>query len=209
MRATVEVEELSGTFWRKVLILWRLAVTGATGLAVWHIIVLPQREQVTIPDPPPPATAPAPMTFGDLAALERDTVFASALRQVERREGFRSHPYLDSIGGAQTIGYGWNLSVGVSEDLARLVAAWQLADAHRRFNADWPPFADLSPRIQWALAQVAFQLGVRGAEHFPNELAAIERRDVRGAVVEIRNSLWYQQTPVRAEDLIRVLREDL
>ena len=189
---------------------WRLMLVAGITLSLFWSSRPPA--PVAAPAPPAPvetATAPVPMSFDDLAGLSRDSSFIAALRQIEEREGFRSHVYTDTISGAETIGYGFNVSAGIGEGLGRVIAAWQLADAHRRFEADWPPFSGFSGRIQWALAQVAFQLGVRGAERFHDELDAIQSRNVQAAVAAVRNSVWYNETPVRAEDLIRVLREDL
>lgn len=56
-----------------------------------------------------------------------------------------------------------------------------------------------------ALLNMAFQMGVDGLLKFKNSLAYVERRQWAEAGSNMRLSLWFKQTPKRAERVIRMI----
>ncbi len=67
----------------------------------------------------------------------------------------------------------------------------------------WPDFADLPEEAQQVLANMAFQLGYPRLRTFHHLVAAVMAQHWAAAGVAMRTSLWYRQTPGRAERLAR------
>ena len=121
--------------------------------------------------------------------------------------------YKDSL-GFPTIGYGHlvtpkeNFKEGITADQADALlikdcgvaigAAKSIADQYN-INA---PLA-----IQEMLVEMVFQLGKDGVLKFKKFLTALSAKDYPKAIVEVKDSLWYKQTPNRVEGHIKVLNE--
>ena len=130
----------------------------------------------------------------------------SLVEQLKRHEGFRSKPYIDSVGKA-TIGYGRNLDdVGLSRkeavdllyndiSLARNAVLTNISVA-RRLN---------SARLD-ALTNMAFNLGITRLLKFRKFLAALDLGDFVEAEVQMLDSLWAKQVGSRAIELGRQMR---
>lgn len=127
--------------------------------------------------------------------------------QLERDEGVRLRPYVDTV-GKTSIGVGRNLTdVGIS----RIEAAYLLEnDIDRAIRDlvgtfDWFPLLD--PVRQCCLVAMAFNMGIgnshRGLRSFKTTLAAIARGDYAAAAVGMRRSRWALQVGLRAERLAR------
>ena len=50
-----------------------------------------------------------------------------------------------------------------------------------------------------------FQLGIEGQQKFKKMNCYIKKKEFFMAALEMKNSLWYSQTPNRVEGLIRTL----
>ena len=130
----------------------------------------------------------------------------SLVEQLKRHEGFRSKPYIDSVGKV-TIGYGRNLDdVGLSRkeavdllyndiSLARNAVLTNISVA-RRLN---------SARLD-ALTNMAFNLGITRLLKFRKFLAALDLGDFVEAEVQMLDSLWAKQVGSRAIELGRQMR---
>jgi len=123
--------------------------------------------------------------------------FSTLLESVLRHEGFRSKPYLDTL-GVSTFGHGltW-ISEGESRTIVqgRLVQAWgELVRAH--------PFLESAPdAVQRVTVEMAYQLGVSGALRFVKMWTALEKSEYELAAEEMLDSTWAKQTPGRAQEL--------
>ena len=140
------------------------------------------------------------------------------------REGFRAQVYTDSL-GKRTIGIGTLMPLtqyecemcGISPDLAdsdELAVTKNQAKkiANLRLKKNWSDLMRLREDIivtlphdvQDALKHVVFQLGPGGLDKFPSMWRALKEGDYAEAIVQARDSAWYQQTPVRTDDLTDV-----
>ena len=139
--------------------------------------------------------------------LPTDTVFLQFTDRICHEELFRSHIYEDTRGN-RTIGCGWNLEVGISETLAKLVVEWQVVEIRRALEESWLPFKDQTDVIQWGLIDAGFNLGVHGLLEFKHMLNALEHRNYTRAIAEISNSKWFhdRDTKPRAQKLINEIR---
>jgi GH24 family phage-related lysozyme (muramidase) len=131
------------------------------------------------------------------------------------REGWRTAVYLDSR-GLPTVGLGHLLTTSekktykvgdhVPEDLLN---AWAQADAKKAYNAGQAQAATLGVSDQSfinALASVNFQLGTGWYTKHKQTWGYMVAHAWEKAAREVRDSLWYRQTPVRVQDFQAALR---
>ncbi|WP_421868113.1 glycoside hydrolase family protein [Marinobacter adhaerens] len=125
--------------------------------------------------------------------------------QLERHEGLRLKPYLDTV-GKLTVGYGRNLEdVGISRDEADFMLDNDIDQVERQLETV-DEYRDLDPVRQTVIANMAFNLGFAGLMGFKNMWAAIARRDWDRAADEMLNSKWARQVGVRAVELSEIMR---
>lgn len=125
--------------------------------------------------------------------------------QLERHEGLRLKPYLDTV-GKLTVGYGRNLEdVGISRDEADFMLDNDMDQVERQLETV-DEYRDLEPVRQTVIANMAFNLGFAGLMGFKNMWSAIDRRDWDRAAKEMLNSKWARQVGVRAVELSEIMR---
>ena len=130
---------------------------------------------------------------------------ADVLKLLERLEGYRRHPYRDTR-GRLTIGFGRNLDgVGLSRAESQHLLANDVATIRENLSArSWWPQEE--PVRQDVLVTMAYQLGVRGLSGFRLMIKAVDRRDWRTAALEMLDSEWARQTPLRAQRLALMMQ---
>ena len=123
-----------------------------------------------------------------------------------RDEGVIPHVYFDHLGYA-TIGVGHLVDERLGGGLDQDVIEHQLANDIERVEIDlqtFPWWADLHPVRQVAIANMRFQLGPTRFRGFKKMINALADKNYRRAAEEAKDSRWYQQTPERAERVIRL-----
>jgi lysozyme len=102
---------------------------------------------------------------------------ASPRLQVD--EGFRAHQYLDTEGNP-TIGYGWNISAGITQYCALALLDAQLEELHAELvKFSW--YAGLDPVRQSVPLEIAFNAGLHGLLGYPHMISALSIHDWTGA----------------------------
>lgn len=118
------------------------------------------------------------------------------------------HRYKDSL-GFWTIGYGHLITpnenlMAITEEHADGLLLVDITKAQR-------DVAGLSkndhPVVQEVLVEMVFQLGKGGVQKFKKLLAALDRKDYKVAILEMKDSQWYRQTPQRVETHAKRLGE--
>ena len=120
---------------------------------------------------------------------------------LKEEEGFRSKPYEDSR-GVLTIGYGINIAEGVTEAEAEFLLRNRLNLSYQDIWAEWIPIRSLPVRVQSAVLDMTYQLGVHGVLGFKDMLGHLARREFRKAQLAGCASLWVHETPVRAHRVL-------
>ena len=128
------------------------------------------------------------------------------IKDLERDEGVRLKPYLDTV-GKTTIGVGRNLTdVGISEDEADYLLhsdiARTIAGLDRNLNW-WDSLDDVRQRV---IVNMAFNMGVAGLLTFTNTLAAVHAGRYGDAADEMLASAWAKQVGPRALRLAEMMR---
>lgn len=139
------------------------------------------------------------------------------LRQMlERDEGRRYVAYPDPLTG----GAPWTIGVGHTGPEVHQGLIWTDAQVNEALEGDIakamagclaqfnPWFQLLSEQRQSVILSMCFQLGLSGLLKFAKMLAAIMDGHFDHAAEEGRDSLWYRQTPQRAQRLMVQLATD-
>ena len=149
--------------------------------------------------------------------MDHDRLLAS----IKLHEGYRQLPYLDSL-GHWTVGYGHLLQDSLQSSVFKTVGGlldhitdkvqhqmWLESDmAYAVGSASgWvgsSTWNKLSDERQEVLVEMCFQLGNRTRKFVKFRQAVIDG-DWPQAVAEMRDSMWYSQTPGRVDDLAKKL----
>lgn len=124
---------------------------------------------------------------------------------IERHEGCRFEPYLDSE-GVQTIGIGHNLHKPLTRTAVEQIFKDDLADAINECVHAFPFFLELSQARQWVLIDMCFNLGLPRLQKFTKFLEAVELGHYETAANEMLESLWAKQVKSRALELATLMR---
>lgn len=166
--------------------------------------------------PAPVAVIPdGPVTVTPTIETTTDTPSDYLTERLQEREGFRTEAYLDTEGN-WTIGYGTTSIDGrpvqegdtITQEQAQTELNKDIQTARQDAVRNIDNFDNLSPALQDALTNQAYQLGGQGQAGFQRMIDAINRGDYDAAADEALNSRWAEQTPVRAEDLANSLRAE-
>lgn len=128
-----------------------------------------------------------------------------AIPRLMTEESFRSLPYTDQTGHL-TVGYGFNVSAGVSKKLAGQILQWILVERYATLKTyDW--WHDDEPVRGSVILDLAFNLGIQGLLHFVVMLAAYAKKDWKGASQALMDSKAERQLPQRYTQLAKILLE--
>jgi len=127
--------------------------------------------------------------------------------QLERHEGLRLKPYLDTATPPRlTIGYGRNLDdAGITREEADYLLATDIERVERDLNMV-DEYMDLDRIRQTVIANMTFNLGFHGLMQFKRMWAAIGRCDYEKAANEMLDSTWRRQVGARAIELAEIMR---
>tara|TARA_Y100001970_G_scaffold100565_1_gene126340 strand:- start:638 stop:1087 length:450 start_codon:yes stop_codon:yes gene_type:complete len=131
--------------------------------------------------------------------------------KIKKNEGYRNKPYLDSLGNP-TIGYGHlitkkekkifqdKFSKKFLSNLFDKDFKKALTDYKKNFN-----YKKHSKEKKEVLIEMIFQLGIKKQKKFVKMNKHMQNNDMFLAALEMKNSLWYKQTPKRVDGLISLL----
>lgn len=125
-------------------------------------------------------------------------------KMVINHEGFRQHIYRCTA-GHQTIGYGFNLDVGFSEEESFLILRHRLEKLKEQLAYLFPWFNTQAAIRQAVLVDMAYNMGVSKLLGFRKTLACFAEGDYKGAAREMLDSEWAQQVGQRAERLAQMV----
>lgn len=129
-----------------------------------------------------------------------------AAEMIMQHEGFRGQMYKCSE-GYWTIGYGLNLEAdGITKEEAEII----LVNRIIRCLDDLESFRwweGLNDARKAAITNMRYQLGATGFRKFKKTLQYLELSLFAHAANEMLNSLWAKQTPNRAADISKIIRD--
>lgn len=131
-----------------------------------------------------------------------------ALYQLRQHEGYRRHPYTDTV-GKLTIGYGRNLEdTGISEAEAEYLLEQDVARADRELRTAFRFYDRLTARRQAALVNMHVNMGLPRLMTFVRMIAALEHEQWKLAAAEALDSQWALQVGNRAKEIATLLDEE-
>jgi lysozyme len=107
-----------------------------------------------------------------------------ALPRVKLSEGFRAKVYFDTR-RLETIGYGFQISAGISERCAAALLREQMAERHDEL-VKLPWYAGLNEVRQGVCLDIAINSGTTGLLRFERMINALEAHDWAGAAAECK-----------------------
>jgi lysozyme len=122
-------------------------------------------------------------------------------------EGCRLTVYKDTV-GVETIGYGRNLRVGLTEAEARFLLHNDLQRVQEQLYTTLPWVSQLSEVRQMVLQDMAYNLGLRGLLGFKQTLELIRTGRYTEASKAMLKSKWSKQVGQRARRLSKMMAED-
>lgn len=126
-------------------------------------------------------------------------------QMIERHEGCRFSPYIDSV-GVQTIGIGHNLHKPLSRKAVEQIFRDDLNDVINECLHAFPWFTELTKHRQHVVLDMCFNLGMTRLRGFVNFLKAMELGEYDTAANEMLDSLWAKQVKGRALELAQMIR---
>ena len=130
------------------------------------------------------------------------------LNQLKEHEGFRAHPYKDTV-GKWTIGYGRNLDdVGISQEEAEQLLRNDINTAILAVKMLVPRFNNMTDIRKEVLVNMVFNMGPTRLAGFRKMLAAIEEEEWGKAAEEMLDSQWALQVKRRAHELAFAMQEN-
>ncbi len=134
----------------------------------------------------------------------------SLLAELIRDEGLKLHAYQDSM-GFWTIGIGRLIDKrrggGITKEEAYYLAGHDIDDVEASLDHVLPWWSKMSERRQRALANMCFNLGMKGLLNFRKALDHLEAGRYAEAAEEFLDSLWSRQVGERAKRLAEMIRE--
>ena len=134
------------------------------------------------------------------------------IEQIKRHEdakhipGADFRPFKDTTGHL-TIGWGRNLdTVGISEHIAEMLLAEDIARAQANLLATYPMFVALDEVRLGVLVELTFNLGIGGLKGFKQLLNAVRAGDFKLAALHLLDSLYAKQVKSRAVELAKELQ---
>ena len=125
-------------------------------------------------------------------------------RDITRREGLRLEVYDDHLGNP-TIGVGRLLSRGITETTAMQMLEEDIDIVLNELKEQLPWFDDMPERVQEALVDLGFNLGVPRLMKFELTLGFLQKRKFVDAAEELLNSRYATQVPNRALEIAKVI----
>jgi len=125
---------------------------------------------------------------------------------IKRHEGLRLKPYDDSV-GVLTIGYGYNLEKGISQNIADQLFKESMEEVYAE-ALTFPWYTNLSPVRRAVVENMLFNLGKTRFLKFKKFIGYMESGDYFLAADEMLDSKWARQVGYRARELSEMMRLD-
>ncbi len=134
----------------------------------------------------------------------------SLIDSIKKHEGYVKSVYKDSV-GIDTIGYGFAIKdLELDKDICDIILDRKLKNLKDIIRAKFSWYRYMPPEIQDIVVEMCYQLGVTGFSNFRKTITFLQNKQFNDASVEMLDSRWADQTPVRAKKLSdRVKKVDL
>ena len=120
---------------------------------------------------------------------------------IKQHEGYVKRVYKDSL-GIDTIGYGFAIKdLELDQDICDMILDRKLKDLEKMVSSKFNWYRYMPPEIKNIVIEMCYQLGVTGFSNFRKTITFLQNKQFHDASVEMLDSRWAEQTPVRAKEL--------
>jgi len=136
--------------------------------------------------------------------LYASNLSTNVLVLVKQHEGYSKHLYIDS--GGYSIGYGTNLTQGLSKPEAELLLKYRLNMVYLKLQ-EYSWFNKQNSTRKVALIDLAYNLGIPKLLTFKVFIWRLDHNYYHGAANALKDSLWYRQVGIRAKHIYKLIYE--
>ena len=136
--------------------------------------------------------------------------YQKLIKRIKEHEGFSIKPYKDQL-GFLTIGYGHLILPNEKHLTNNKKTKTQLEKIFikdfRKATNDYKKFLKKrkhNSKEEELLIEMVFQMGVKRVLMFKNLLSSMKKNQKHLVCFEMMKSLWYNQTPKRVKNLIKI-----
>ena len=140
--------------------------------------------------------------------------YLKLIKRIKKNEGFSPAPYKDQL-GFLTIGYGHLI---LSNEKHLIETKPNKVELEKLFIQDFKNAVKdykkylkkntSNKKEEELLIEMVFQIGISGVLKFKNLLGNMRKKNKHLVCFEMMNSLWYNQTPNRVKELIKIFIKD-
>ena len=127
--------------------------------------------------------------------------FKELIERIAVNEGFRSKVYKCSE-GVDTIGHGFTW---LSEEESLHILKGRVSKLHLSLSESIDWYDNLPGAVQGVVIEMCFQIGKSGMLKFKKMIANMKAEKWPEAAEEMKDSLWYRQTPQRCGRLADIV----
>ena len=130
----------------------------------------------------------------------------SLLDQIKLHEGFRPTVY-QCTEGYDTIGYGFAVKdLELTKDIAEKILIQKVAELESKISKKFEWYHTAPQEAKEVVINMCYQLGLSGFSKFKKTIYLLETEQYEDASIEMLDSLWAKQTPIRAKELSEIVR---
>lgn len=134
--------------------------------------------------------------------------FTNLKKRIKKNEGYSNKPYKDQL-GFYTIGYGHLIrnsekkyfKKNFNKDHFDKIFEIDFNKSLKQYNKMFSQ-KKYTKNEKELLIEMLFQLGLKGVSKFKKMLFHLDNKERYMVCLEMMDSLWYEQTPKRVENLI-------
>ena len=131
----------------------------------------------------------------------------SLIDSIKKNEGYVGVVYKDSL-GIDTIGYGFAIKdLELDVDVCDIILERKLKALQDMIMIKFNWYRYMPQEIKDVVTEMCYQLGVGGFSKFKKTIAYLQNKQFRDASEEMLDSLWAKQTPNRAKELSKKVKE--
>lgn len=131
----------------------------------------------------------------------------SLIESIKKHEGYVGVVYKDSL-NVDTIGYGFAIKdLELDRDICDIILERKIKDLHDRVKNKFKWYGYMPQEIKDVVMEMCYQLGVGGFSKFKKTISFLENKQFKDASEEMLDSLWAKQTPNRAKELSKRVKE--
>ena len=131
----------------------------------------------------------------------------SLIESIKKHEGYVGVVYKDSL-NVDTIGYGFAIKdLELDRDICDIILERKIKDLHDRVKNKFKWYGYMPQEIKDVVMEMCYQLGVGGFSKFKKTISFLQNKQFKDASEEMLDSLWAKQTPNRAKELSKRVKE--